>query len=292
MRKEPFMEPEIKEQAAPQAEERIAPQAAREQESEEVAVAAEATDRTPLIIGVAAAVAVVVLVVVLACCGVFGGSSDEQSDESGSTAAVSTDSKSSSSEDEKEDKSNEQTAEQGDKSATEQTNQEQSTDSASTDQAAAGSSAAGSSTSGSASGGSSSSSSGGSSSGGSSSGGSGGGGSSGGSTPSQPDTKTITVSVQIDGSRAGSQDCASMSTKKVELEENATVFDALLACGVTYSGSGEYVSAINGLAEKQCGALSGWKYKVNGEYPNMSCGKYVLSGGETIIWKYVLDPNE
>ena len=41
--------------------------------------------------------------------------------------------------------------------------------------------------------------------------------------------------------------------------------------------------------EFSCGALSGWRYKVNGEYPDIGASKYVLSDGDTVEWVYVCD---
>ena len=80
-----------------------------------------------------------------------------------------------------------------------------------------------------------------------------------------------------------------MGSVTLTLEEGSTVYDALCAMGVSVSGSSYYVSAINGLAEFDCGSGSGWMYSVNGVYPNMSCGKYVLSDGDEIVWVYTCD---
>lgn len=98
---------------------------------------------------------------------------------------------------------------------------------------------------------------------------------------------TIVVYLGIDSSRAAdyglSGPSASMS---LELDEGATVYDALCASGFSLSGSSSYVSAIGGLAEKQCGSGSGWTYAVDGSFPAKACGRYVLSGGESISWIY------
>ena len=80
-----------------------------------------------------------------------------------------------------------------------------------------------------------------------------------------------------------------MGSKTLTLEEGSTVYDALCAMGVSISGSSTYVSAINGLGEFDCGQNSGWLYSVNGVYPQKSCGKYVLSSGDSIVWKYTVD---
>ena len=102
----------------------------------------------------------------------------------------------------------------------------------------------------------------------------------------------IIVSMTIDGSRAGDQDSASIAARKISVKRGANVFDVLVASGVSYSGDSTYVRSISGLAEFQCGSGSGWMYSVDGVFPNVSCGKYELSGGEKIVWAYTLDLGE
>lgn len=102
-----------------------------------------------------------------------------------------------------------------------------------------------------------------------------------------PAPSTISVYISIDSSRAQSYGLGGFSYgATVELPQGATVYDALCATGVSISGSSYYVSAINGLAEKQCGNGSGWTYAVNGSFPGKACGRYTLSGGESISWIY------
>lgn len=106
---------------------------------------------------------------------------------------------------------------------------------------------------------------------------------------SSKDTKadTITVSITVDGSAVD----AGSSSASVTLPAGSSVFDALKATGVSYNASstqyGVYISSIAGLAEKEHGSKSGWTYLVNGTMPMTSCGNYVLSGGESIVWRYV-----
>lgn len=78
-----------------------------------------------------------------------------------------------------------------------------------------------------------------------------------------------------------------LSTKKLTLKKGATVYDALKASGISFTGK-SYISTINGLSEKECGGSSGWKYYVNGSAPMTSNNKYVLKDGDSIQWKYVL----
>ena len=99
-----------------------------------------------------------------------------------------------------------------------------------------------------------------------------------------PAPSTISVYISIDSSRAQSYGLGGFSY-------GSTVYDALCATGASVSGSSYYVSAINGLAEKQCGDGSGWTYAVNGSFPGKACGRYALSGGESISWIYSTEKN-
>ena len=47
---------------------------------------------------------------------------------------------------------------------------------------------------------------------------------------------------------------------------------------------GYYIQGINNLYEFDCGAQSGWMYKVNGWFPNYGCSKYTLEDGDDIVW--------
>ena len=75
----------------------------------------------------------------------------------------------------------------------------------------------------------------------------------------------------------------------VTLPEGASVYDALVATGVSFDYSSGYVSSINGLAELDGGSMSGWLFQVDGEYPSVGCESYELSGGEQIVWIYIRD---
>ena len=99
-----------------------------------------------------------------------------------------------------------------------------------------------------------------------------------------PAPSTISVYISIDSSRAQSYGLGGFSY-------GSTVYDALCATGASVSGSSYYVSAINGLAEKQCGNGSGWTYAVNGSFPGKACGRYTPSGDESISWIYSTEKN-
>ena len=50
-----------------------------------------------------------------------------------------------------------------------------------------------------------------------------------------------------------------------------------------------YVEGIHNLYEFDCGALSGWMYRVNGWYPNYGCSRYQLQDGDVVEWRYTCD---
>lgn len=96
------------------------------------------------------------------------------------------------------------------------------------------------------------------------------------------------------------------SYSSVTVKEGSTVLDVLelvleterkgssdfaanpnATAGVKNSVYGKYVYSICGLAEKDCGSMSGWTYKVNGKMPSVSADKYVLKSGDKIEWVYV-----
>ena len=103
--------------------------------------------------------------------------------------------------------------------------------------------------------------------------------------PVQP--QTLSVSVTVDGSAAGSPGWS----KTLTLDPGSTVYDALVAAdgnvNARSTGYGIYVVGIDGLAEKDHGSKSGWMYAVNGSYPNTACSNYVLKNGDSVTWVYV-----
>ena len=47
-----------------------------------------------------------------------------------------------------------------------------------------------------------------------------------------------------------------------------------------------YIEGINNLYEFDCGELSGWIYRVNGNKPDYGCSRYILSDGDRIEFDY------
>ena len=82
------------------------------------------------------------------------------------------------------------------------------------------------------------------------------------------------------------------------LREGDTAFDVLrriLAYNkipLDYSGSSDsglqsvYVKGIANLYERDCGELSGWMYRVNGQFPQVSCSDFALNDGDVMEWVY------
>lgn len=96
----------------------------------------------------------------------------------------------------------------------------------------------------------------------------------------------ISVSITVDGSAGG----AGSASATITLPKGSTPYDALVATGMSVNARptsfGTYVAAINGLAEKEHGATSGWLYSVNGVEPNKACDAVTLSDGDTVNWHY------
>lgn len=95
------------------------------------------------------------------------------------------------------------------------------------------------------------------------------------------------------------QDGIILAKTEYVLREGDTAFDLLLRVTrynkihMEYQGADKtafgsvYVKGINHIYEFSCGAQSGWSYKVNGEFPDVGCSKYVLCDGDVIEWIYV-----
>lgn len=95
------------------------------------------------------------------------------------------------------------------------------------------------------------------------------------------------------------EDGCVLETTKVEFEEGETVYDVLkrvcdtlhiqMEASYTPLYKSYYVEGIHNLYEFDCGAQSGWMYKVNGWYPNYGCSSYELKDGDSIAWNYTCE---
>lgn len=125
----------------------------------------------------------------------------------------------------------------------------------------------------------------------------------------QPADITVTFSVRCDAAKEKTDEMSEelrgripedgeiIPTRELGLPEGATAFDALITAAreekirVDYSGStyGVYVSAIGFLREFDLGEMSGWMYRVNGEFPDCSAGAFALSDGDEVEFVYTCD---
>lgn len=87
--------------------------------------------------------------------------------------------------------------------------------------------------------------------------------------------------------------------QEVDFFENESVFDVLLRemkknkihleFVNTPIYNSAYIEGIGNLYEFDLGELSGWMYKVNGQFPNYGCSEYKLKKGDRIEWVYTCD---
>ena len=85
----------------------------------------------------------------------------------------------------------------------------------------------------------------------------------------------------------------------VEFTEGQSAFEVLLntvkanAIHMEYQATAlydtAYIEGIGGIYEFDCGALSGWMYRVNGWFPNYGSSCYGVQAGDTIEWVYSCD---
>lgn len=85
-----------------------------------------------------------------------------------------------------------------------------------------------------------------------------------------------------------------ISQKSFTVDSSATVLDvfekALTEADLDWKNdSGNYISQINGLAEFDNGALSGWMYFLNGTHPGLGVSEQTLKNGDSIIFHYTDD---
>jgi hypothetical protein len=78
------------------------------------------------------------------------------------------------------------------------------------------------------------------------------------------------------------------------VSDGDTVYDILLEASKAYDipidntggESSAYIAGIQYIYEYDYGDLSGWMYRVNGVFPEVGCGNYVLADGDRIEWLY------
>lgn len=122
--------------------------------------------------------------------------------------------------------------------------------------------------------------------------------------PVSDNTITVTISITCDtvagrgDESVTPSDGVILSETEITLEEGATVYDCLIKAAklnkiqledntqTLSDHTHAYIAGINNLYEFDYGELSGWMYSVDGDFADVGCGEYTLSGGETIEWKY------
>lgn len=86
------------------------------------------------------------------------------------------------------------------------------------------------------------------------------------------------------------------SSENICFEDGESVFDLLvrvmrennihLEFEKTTAYNSAYIKGINNIYEMDCGDFSGWRYKVNGEFPNCGCSQYILKDNDVVEWVY------
>ena len=87
--------------------------------------------------------------------------------------------------------------------------------------------------------------------------------------------------------------------QRVKFDAGESVFDVLLRemknnkIHIDFSKTAGfdtvYVKGIGNLYDGDCGEMSGWMYKVNGEFADRGCDKYTVSSGDKIEFMYSCD---
>ncbi|MGG0458844.1 DUF4430 domain-containing protein [Bacillus mycoides] len=102
--------------------------------------------------------------------------------------------------------------------------------------------------------------------------------------PPEPKAKQVTISIK------GNEGYL-LAAKKVDVQEGDTVYSVLKSTGLDVDASGSkgdvYVKGIENLYEKDVNDNSGWKYRVNGAFPNRSAGVVTVKPGDKVEWVYV-----
>lgn len=100
------------------------------------------------------------------------------------------------------------------------------------------------------------------------------------------------ISVTDPGARAG-QTRVFFAGRYLEIEPGETVYSLLRKTGLNIVASGpannRYVVSINGFGEFSDGPNSGWMYKVNDRFYDLSASARVLSDGDRVEWVFTRD---
>ena len=112
---------------------------------------------------------------------------------------------------------------------------------------------------------------------------------------------TVTLSIRCDTikdlekkNNAVPDNCIILDTREFSASSGDTVYDVLQNAARTYritidnrgSDGAAYIAGIDGLYEFDYGDLSGWMYRVNGDFPDVGCQSCTVHDGDRIEWLY------
>ena len=85
-----------------------------------------------------------------------------------------------------------------------------------------------------------------------------------------------------------------LARTEVIIDRGQTAYDQLVSAVKANSihveiTGGSYVAGIANIYELDFGDLSGWMYRVNGEFASVNCNEYVLKEGDLVEWLYTKD---
>lgn len=88
------------------------------------------------------------------------------------------------------------------------------------------------------------------------------------------------------------EDGEMLAPTEVPISAGETALEALTDAArlkkLQLEANGGYVAGIGYLYEQECGELSGWMYRVNGEKPAQGSGDFILHDGDRMEWYYTL----
>lgn len=74
------------------------------------------------------------------------------------------------------------------------------------------------------------------------------------------------------------------TVRDARIAEGSTVFDLMIACGISFEEEGGFVTSINGISQDtEAGCY--WVYYINGDFAPVGAGDYVVQEGDEITWK-------
>ena len=90
------------------------------------------------------------------------------------------------------------------------------------------------------------------------------------------------------------QDGIILARTEITINKGQTAYDQLVSAVKANSihieiTGGSYVAGIANIYELDFGDLSGWMYRVNGEFASVNCNEYVLREGDLVEWLYTRD---